>query len=275
MSDQTKAVQELREALIPRNFTFERAGEASEAVITLLESAQHDLQKASEWEQACIQKNHDYADALLKLETAQRERDDLNGSMSARILGLQKELERRDTQVNQVLHLLQGGSNLTREQVIESGLGEGVLIEQRHHEYMRTKAENECGALAAKVERLADMLVTCAQTRETIRLEKHTFAKQIDFLAAKCAKLESERAKWEEGCRVNADNAKDALRLADNQRLEIISLRSKCGQPLLDELDQLRKALDRIQSYPIYSEPIGGALEMQDIAYKALNPEAK
>lgn len=46
-------------------------------------------------------------------------------------------------QRDQVLHLLQGGNALTAEDVIKSGLGIGVLSEQKHHEHMRCKAEKD------------------------------------------------------------------------------------------------------------------------------------
>lgn len=34
---------------------------------------------------------------------------------------------------------------------------------------------------------------------------------------------------------------------------------------------RLREALDRIVRFPVHSEPVGGAMAMQDIAYEALN----
>lgn len=38
------------------------------------------------------------------------------------------------------------------------------------------------------------------------------------------------------------------------------------------ENQNLRTALERIRSFPVHSEPVGGAYEMQDIAHKALSP---
>ena len=38
--------------------------------------------------------------------------------------------------------------------------------------------------------------------------------------------LEGEVSKWEEGCRYNAESSKEALRRQDEQRLEILSLKS-------------------------------------------------
>jgi len=218
---------------------------------------------------------------IAMLEKAQRERDNLNGSMSARILGLQKELERRDTQVNQVLHLLQGGSNLTREQVIESGLGEGVLIEQRHHEYMRTKAENECGALTAKLE---SAQCWSAEHKETC--VHHTDAERSAAgcpvcLAAKCAKLEAccaemrERIKnyraWVGMC--NCCNPQTKV----DVRVEIEhALSTDCGQALLDELDRMRKALQSIIDGAVHPTTAVRRV-MVDLApiRQALNPKAK
>ena len=37
---------------------------------------------------------------------------------------------------------------------------------------------------------------------------------------------------------------------------------------------RFQSALRRIVGYPVHSEPVGGALEMQDIANKALDPNA-
>lgn len=49
----------------------------------------------------------------------------------------------------------------------------------------------------------------------------------VDALTAELERLRAECSKWEEGCRVNCDALKDALRHSDNQRLEIITLRAK------------------------------------------------
>jgi len=65
----------------------------------------------------------------------------------------QKELDAMQVQRDQLSHLLTGGT-LTEQQVIESGLGAGVLIEQRHHEAMRCKAEQKLDAMSARVEKL-------------------------------------------------------------------------------------------------------------------------
>lgn len=74
-----------------------------------------------------------------------------------RLIETTKEMELRcgamQVQRDQVSHLLEGGT-LTEEQVITSGLGVGVLSEQRHHEYMRTKAEKERDDLRAKLDEL-------------------------------------------------------------------------------------------------------------------------
>ncbi len=67
---------------------------------------------------------------------------------------LEEELELMQSQRDQVLHLLQGGT-LTEAQVIESELGVGVLSEQRHHEAMRCKAE---AALKRSLEALAPLV---------------------------------------------------------------------------------------------------------------------
>lgn len=44
------------------------------------------------------------------------------------------------------------------------------------------------------------------------------------------------------------------------------------SEKLLAENDRLRSALSRIASYPVHSEPMGVALDMQDIATTALKP---
>jgi hypothetical protein len=41
------------------------------------------------------------------------------------------------------------------------------------------------------------------------------------------------------------------------------------------EITRLRTALEQIQSYPVHSEPVGGAYAMQDIAHDALYPNTK
>lgn len=41
---------------------------------------------------------------------------------------------------------------------------------------------------------------------------------------------------------------------------------------LTAQCHQLREALEHIAHYPVHSEPMGGAMDMQDIAEKALNP---
>jgi hypothetical protein len=41
---------------------------------------------------------------------------------------------------------------------------------------------------------------------------------------------------------------------------------------LLNELSRMKAALRRIYEYPIHSEPVGGAMAMQDIAKDALKP---
>ena len=38
------------------------------------------------------------------------------------------------------------------------------------------------------------------------------------------------------------------------------------------ENQRLRAALERIRSFPVHSEPVGGAYAMQDIAHEALSP---
>lgn len=65
-----------------------------------------------------------------------------NGWHKKLLTEIADEAERLLIQRDQVLHLLQGGT-LTEQQVIDSGIGVSVLSEQRHHEYMRTKAEKE------------------------------------------------------------------------------------------------------------------------------------
>lgn len=44
-----------------------------------------------------------------------------------------------------------------------------------------------------------------------------------------------------------------------------------CDECAQIEVERFRKALKRIQSYPVHSEPVGGALAMQDIASTALS----
>lgn len=46
-------------------------------------------------------------------------------------------------------------------------------------------------------------------------------------------------------------------------------------EALTKERDQLREALQKILSYPVHSEPVGGAMAMQDIAQAALKGEMK
>lgn len=41
---------------------------------------------------------------------------------------------------------------------------------------------------------------------------------------------------------------------------------------ITSERDGLREALNRIEQYPVHSEPVGAALAMQDIACAALDP---
>ena len=60
-------------------------------------------------------------------------------------------------QRDQVLHLLSGGV-LTNEDVKDSGLGLGVMIEQRHHEAMRCKANAKLAKAQAENVRMAAAL---------------------------------------------------------------------------------------------------------------------
>lgn len=78
------------------------------------------------------------------------------GDAKEKIAQLQKENELLQVQRDQVLHLLQGGENLTDKDVIKSGLGVGVLSEKRHHEFMRCKAEKERDSLKALAQELVD-----------------------------------------------------------------------------------------------------------------------
>lgn len=63
--------------------------------------------------------------------------------------------------------------------------------------------------------------------------------------------LKSELEKWKKGCLVNADNAKDALRKSDEQRLDILSLKSTlktCGVTLrgISQLCEYRFMQDQL-----------------------------
>ena len=42
-----------------------------------------------------------------------------------------------------------------------------------------------------------------------------------------------------------------------------------------EEVDRLREALRSIQSFPVHSEPVGGAMAMQEIAHAALSPNTE
>jgi hypothetical protein len=85
-----------------------------------IQSLEQDLalmrDKASKAMQNCETAEH----KLMRLE---QERD-----------GLKADLETSHKQVSQMVHLL-GGGTLTEQDVIDSGLGSGVLIEQRHEVY--------------------------------------------------------------------------------------------------------------------------------------------
>lgn len=49
-----------------------------------------------------------------------------------------------------------------------------------------------------------------------------------------------------------------------------LSNTARVRDALQTENTMFKSALIRIHDFPVHSEPVGGALEMQDIAYKAL-----
>jgi hypothetical protein len=139
-----------------------------------------------------------------------------NDTTLSDLIDITQRLEAMQRQRDQVLHLLAGGE-LTEEAVVESGLGVGVLSEQRHHEYMRTKAEAERDKLKADnariYERSAQQLAACdvAAISDTV----DTFAK------SECPKdspfwspaYESVRRRTVECIKLRADNARLAAAL--------------------------------------------------------------
>lgn len=96
---------------------------------------------------------------------------------------------------------------------------------------------------------------------DRLRHELETLTKERDQLRADCAK-------WEEGCRVNADNARDALLAQDRQRLEILKLRADCAvkDSALKKLRDACICADVIEELP--SEIDGSLL---DLAGQALS----
>jgi hypothetical protein len=72
----------------------------------------------------------------------QMERDNFKYKLEA----AKVQLEQLQRQRDQAMHLLRGGT-LTDEEVRESGLGEGVLIEQRHDVFLLSKALTHANSL--------------------------------------------------------------------------------------------------------------------------------
>ncbi len=98
--------------------------------------------------------------------TLQREADSINKMLSERITTLQREAESLRTQRDQALHLLRG-FNLTKEQVLESGLGEGVLIENRCAERRLVKYQDEVESLRAALQKAKVALESCRDNGST------------------------------------------------------------------------------------------------------------
>ncbi len=79
-------------------------------------------------------------------------------------------------QRDQVLHLLQGGS-LFKVDVVESGLGEGVLIEQRH---LSARLESSQRLLALALKSLDDISTMPRQARaRRMALSTATFIREL------------------------------------------------------------------------------------------------
>ena len=64
---------------------------------------------------------------------------------------------------------------------------------------------------------------------------------------------------------------KCGLFLSNTPACDVSPICDACTVKLLRErVKRLEEALERIARYPIHSEPIGGAMDMQDIASKAI-----
>lgn len=173
-----------------------------------------------------------------RAEKAEAERDEalaaiptaLNKDEATRVLlhGTQELQLQRD----QALTLLHGGT-LTEEEVEKSGLGRGVLIEDRHHEAMRCKAE-------AKAQKAESQLTHVLTSMEEGTLP--WWQKKHDDLLAKWFKAEAACVEMREvllGIRYR-ENCMEipAMSVIEHARS------SDCGQPLLSRLKAMEEILD-------------------------------
>jgi hypothetical protein len=71
----------------------------------------------------------------------------------------------------------------------------------------------------------------------------YALQRERDEALAKVAKLKAELKKWKCGCYANADDAKDAHRISDNQRLENLSLRAALKQ-CVEALEKTKALLE-------------------------------
>jgi hypothetical protein len=70
------------------------------------------------------------------------------------------------------------------------------------------------------------------------------------------------------------DESNAALSSSLDETLAAKNMLQRDWLKLHRENQTLRTALERIRSFPVHSEPVGGAYAMQDIAGEALSPNA-
>jgi hypothetical protein len=142
--------------------------------------------------------------------------------------------EQLRAQRDQVLHLLQGGT-LTKEKVTESGLGEGVLIDQRH---FSAKLKINETVLAHNLEHAkctkcgdANMPLFCSDCYNDLRAKLEQADACCAFLKGhlQCIRDFDDDSPWDDP----GHCAMDALKRSDD-----------CGKPLLERLERLEEALE-------------------------------
>jgi hypothetical protein len=151
------------------------------------------------------------------------------------LIDTSKEMEMRQNalkiQADQLHHLLSGGT-LTEQEVVESGLGKGVLIEQRHHEYMRTKAEKERDEARAACAEMRETLQEAFEDRDATDLDR--WRKQAEkALSSTCGRDLLATQRHMEACR--------KLTGVPNDETLYVWL-----ETALAKLERYRKALERI-----------------------------
>lgn len=71
------------------------------------------------------------------------------------------------------------------------------------------------------------------------------------------------------------DESNAALSSSLDETLQVNNMLQRDWLKLHRENKRLRTALERINRFPVHSEPVGGAYAMRDIAHEALSPYAE